>query len=64
MDFGAIPARTLRREHGPEIVIGTDTDPRHEELERYLPEAVREFLAAGHAEVEASRAACDVVIEL
>ena len=60
--FGPIPARALRRVHSPEIVIATDTQPSYESLEPIMPKPLREFIAAGREETEASIAACDLVI--
>ena len=60
--FGAIPARQLRELHRPDIVIGTDTNPRYGTLRRMLPAPWREFIERGHYEIEADREACDLVI--
>ena len=60
--FGAIPARQLRALHHPDIVLGTDTNPRYGILRRFLPSPWREFLAQGGAELTADRQACDLII--
>lgn len=61
-DFGAIPARTLRSIHHPDILIGTDTAPRHEKIRKLLPPGWQEFLLMGQESLEESRKACDLVI--
>jgi len=61
--FGAIPARQLHALHSPDVVIGTDTNPRYGILRRLLPAPWREFIDRGHAEIEADKEACDLVIE-
>ncbi|MBI3331595.1 patatin-like phospholipase family protein [Candidatus Peregrinibacteria bacterium] len=61
--FGSIPARTLRSVYQPEVVIGTDTTPRYEKIERYLPPPWQEFLRSGYACLDESRGACDLTIE-
>ncbi len=61
--FGALPARVLRTLHAPDIVIGTDTNPRFGRLRRLLPVPWKEFLDHGHREIEADRAVCNLVIE-
>ena len=60
--FGAIPARTLRQRCAPEILIATDTQPSYEQIEPFLPNALRAFLHAGREETALSIAACDHVI--
>lgn len=60
--FGSIPSRTLRETYRPDIVIGTDTNPEYGGLTTLLPSSWREFLAAGYAELEKSRQACDLLI--
>ncbi len=60
--FGAIPARRLREKYSPDIVIGTDTNPRYGVLRRFLPSPWREFLARGAAELMSDRQACDLVM--
>ncbi len=60
--FGSIPARTLREHLHPDIVIGTDTNPRYLALEKVLPKPWKEFLSRGYEELEKSRAACDLLI--
>lgn len=61
--FGSIPARQLRALHQPDVMIGTDTNPRYGMLRRLLPAPWREFIDRGHAEIEADKEACDLVIE-
>ncbi len=61
--FGAIPARQLRAIHHPDIVIGTDTNPKFDFLRRMLPAPWKEFLDRGHREIEVDREACDLVIQ-
>ncbi len=61
--FGAIPARTLRQQHHPDVVIGTDTNPRYVRFMRFIPSGWREFLARGYESLEESRKACDLLIE-
>lgn len=61
--FGAIPARQLRALYAPDVIIGTDTNPRYGMLRRFLPAPWREFIDHGHSEIEADKQACDLVIE-
>lgn len=61
--FGALPARKLRALHQPDIVIGTDTNPRFGRLRRVLPAPWREFMDRGHHEIEEDRGACDLVLQ-
>ncbi|MCB1741159.1 MAG: patatin-like phospholipase family protein [Gammaproteobacteria bacterium] len=60
--FGPIPARSLREVHAPRWVVATDTQPRYDSLEPWMPAPLREFLAAGREETARSLAACDMVI--
>ena len=60
--FGAIPARQLRELHGPDVIIGTDTNPRYGFLRRVLPNPWKEFIERGQQEIEADREACNLVI--
>lgn len=60
--FGAIPARTLRALYRPDRVIATDTNPSYASLARLLPGGWKDFLQAGYAEIEKSKAACDLVL--
>lgn len=62
LHFGPIPARSLRQQHAPDIVIATDTQPLWEHLEPWLPPPVKEFMQAGQAETALSLATCDLVI--
>lgn len=61
--FGALPARKLRALHQPDIVIGTDTNPRFGRLRTVLPAPWREFMDRGHHEIEEDRSACDLVLQ-
>ncbi len=61
--FGAIPARQLHALHAPDVIIGTDTNPRYGMLRRVLPAPWREFIDRGHAEIDADKDTCDLVIE-
>lgn len=60
--FGGIPARTMRSAYAPDIVIGTDTNPRYGGIIKLLPPGWREFLEAGYAELQQSREACNLLI--
>lgn len=60
--FGGIPSRTLRDSFHPDVIIGTDTNPRYGNIVRLLPPGWQEFLQAGYAELQESRQACDVLI--
>ena len=62
LHFGPIPARSLRQQHSPDIVIATDTQPEWEHLEPWLPAPVKAFMQAGQAETTLSLTACDLVI--
>lgn len=61
--FGAIPAQQLRRIVAPDIVIGTDTAPRYSRTMKWLPPGWKEFLERGHAQLDADKALCDVLIQ-
>lgn len=61
--FGAIPARHLRSIHHPDILIGTDTNPRYGLLHRMLPRPWREFMERGHKEILADSAVCDLIVK-
>ena len=61
--FGAIPSRSLRETYHPEIVIGTNTLPRYEQFEAWLPANWRAFLHAGWQERDKSISACDLLID-
>lgn len=61
--YGALPARTVKELHNPDVIIATDTSPRHEDLHPYLPKPWREFLERGLEENKKSRAVCDMIIE-
>ncbi len=63
LSFGAIPSRTLRSVFQPDIVIGTDTNPHWQDTMQYLPHGWSEFIAAGYASLDESKAACDLVIK-
>jgi NTE family protein len=59
--FGAIPARSLRSAHHPDIIVATDTTPEYA-LTPYLPRPWRVFLETGYAELRKSKESCDLVI--
>ncbi len=61
--FGAIPARQLHALYAPDVIIGTDTNPRYGILRRLLPTPWREFIDRGHTEIEADKEVCNLVIE-
>lgn len=61
--FGAIPTKRLRDLCHPDVVIGTDTAPRYSRVEKWLPLGWQEFLQRGHAQLDADKALCDVMIE-
>lgn len=61
--FGAIPARTIRAQFHPDAVIATDTCARHEEWRPFLPRGWKDFLDAGHRELEQSRSVCDLIVK-
>lgn len=61
--FGAVPARTLRDHYPLNVIIGTNTAPRHEQIIRFLPQGMREFVQASKDSLKESLAACDLVIE-
>ncbi len=61
--FGAVPARKLREICHPDIVIGTDTNPRYGILHRFLPHPWREFLDRGQHQLQMDLDACDLVIK-
>lgn len=60
--FGPIPARSLRAVWAPEVVIGTDTQPRYDGVEPWLPPPLRRFLAAGREETQRSIDVCDLLL--
>lgn len=60
---GAIPASALRTHCHPDVIIGTDTNPRHAELQRLLPKSWREYLDRGHVLLDREKDLCDVMIE-
>ena len=60
--FGAIPAKTLRAYLQPDTVIATDTMPKWEQFEAWMPAAVKEFMIAGWEQTAESLAACDLVL--
>ncbi len=61
--FGAVPARTLREIYLPDVVIGTDTQPRYQNLAPFLPPGWGQFLMAGEQSLRESLDACDLVIQ-
>ena len=60
---GAIPASALKRQCSPDILIGTDTNPRYRQLQKFLPKSWREYLDRGHEMLDREKALCDVMIE-
>ncbi|MDD5055921.1 MAG: patatin-like phospholipase family protein [Candidatus Peribacteraceae bacterium] len=60
--MGAVPARRLHDACHPDILIGTDTNPRHAKLQNFLPSGFRELLRYQYAELDADLRACNVVI--
>ncbi len=60
--FGSIPARQLKAMLHPDIIIGTDTNPRYGFLQRLLPAPWRDFIDHGHRELQADMKACDLII--
>lgn len=60
--FGAVPARSLRQAHGPEVVVASDTQPRFDQIEAWLPRPIRKFLAAGRQESDQDLRASDLTI--
>ncbi len=61
--FGPIPARTLKEIHHPDRIIATDTYPSYDAPMHLLPAGWKEFLQAGYAEIEKSKAVCDLLIK-
>lgn len=61
--FGAIPARTLRGMHHPDVLIATNTNPVYDTLLHLLPASWRTFLESGYNEMKQSMQAADIVIE-
>ncbi len=61
--FGPIPARTLQEQYHPDRIIATDTYPSYASLAHLLPAGWKEFLQAGYAEIEKSKAVCDLLIK-
>ncbi len=60
---GAIPASALQKQCSPDFLIGTDTNPRYGQLQKFLPSGWREYLDRGHEMLEREKALCDVMIE-
>ncbi|MBU0458664.1 patatin-like phospholipase family protein [Patescibacteria group bacterium] len=61
--FGAIPARTLKEELNPDVIIATNTTPHYSIIKRFAPASLKEFIAASHQSREESKAQCDLIIE-
>lgn len=61
--FGPIPARTLKEQCHPDVIVATDTYPSYEKLRGFLPKGWNAFLQAGYAEIEKSKAVCDLLIK-
>lgn len=62
MSFGAVPAKTTRELHNPDILIATDTNPRYEKIQRFLPPHWRQFVQDGLDAMDESLGAADLVI--
>jgi NTE family protein len=62
LNFGAIPSRTLKAIHHPDVIIATDTTQSSESYKHFLPPGWREFLEASDKSLEESKKACDLVI--
>ncbi len=62
LNFGAIPSRTLKSIHHPDVIIATDTTQSSESYKHFLPSGWREFLEASDRSLEESKKACDIVI--
>jgi len=60
--FGAVPARSLREAHDPSVVVASYTQPRFDQIEVWLPDPIRTFLAAGLEETHRDLRASDVTI--
>lgn len=63
LHFGAIPVRTLRSVHAPDVVVATDTMPEYGTLAPFLPAGILDLMQAGYAEADVSRRAADLLIE-
>ena len=60
--FGAVPARSLREAYEPDVVVATDTRPRFDQFEPWLPGPLRDFLDAGWQESVRDLEAADLAI--
>ena len=60
--LGAVPARRLREAHDPKVVVASDTQPRFDQIEVWLPNPIRTFLAAGWEESDRDLEASDLTI--
>jgi NTE family protein len=63
LHVGAVPTSYLRRLHTPDVVIGTDTQPRYDNLRKILPPSWREYLDRGHAILDREKSLCDIMVE-
>lgn len=63
ISFGAIPARSLKETHHPDILVATDTNPAWDSVEHLLPKGWKKFLNDGQAYMQESKAICDLVIK-
>ncbi len=61
--FGSIPARSLREQYHPTVLIGTDANASFDSFRRILPSSWRQFLEEGEREQERSRSECDLIIK-
>lgn len=62
VNFGAVPARTLRKTCAPDRVIATDTTPAYDAIAAYLPHLFVSMIAEGRDSLKQSLDACDLVI--
>ena len=61
--FGAIPARTVKEKHNPDVIIATDTTPSYPLLKKFSPPSVKQFIESAQKSRDESKAVCDLVIE-
>ena len=57
-----VPARRLREAYEPDVVVATDTRPRFDQVEPWLPGPLRDFLDAGWQESVRDLEAADLAI--
>lgn len=63
ISFGAVPARALQDAYHPDLLIATDTNPRYDQLKKFLPPGWRQFIEDGNATMDDNLACCDLVIK-